>query len=137
VRDIQEKFLPHPFAPLLTSLGMTGGTESACLAGKHQQPLFPTVRTPDAGKAAHGIAAVQILLDDILDYRTEIAMLLLETILIFSKEPLKIIKKYSIEYCVFRMTLAVDPWHNREDDSQNGPGRRNEPQRTDSPGKLQ
>jgi len=49
---------------------------------------------------------------------------------------LKIIKKYSIENGVFRMTLAIDPWHSRKDDSQNGPGRRNEPQRTGTPGKL-
>jgi hypothetical protein len=84
VRDIQEKFLPHPLTPLLSSLSMTGGTESACLAGKHQEPLFPTVRAPNAGKAAHRIAAVEILLNDILDYRTEIPELLLEPILIFS-----------------------------------------------------
>jgi hypothetical protein len=61
---------------------MTGGTESACLAGEHQQPLLPTVRTPDEGKAAHGIAAIQVLLDDILDYRTEIPILFLEPVLI-------------------------------------------------------
>jgi hypothetical protein len=46
-------------------------------------------------------------------------------------------EKYSIENGVFRMALPVDPWHSREDDSQNELGRRNEPQRTDSPGKLQ
>ena len=37
-----------------------------------------------AGKAAHGIAAIQVLLDDILDYRTEIPVLFLEPVLIFS-----------------------------------------------------
>jgi len=41
-----------------------------------------------------------------------------------------------IENRMFWMTLAVDPWHSREDDSQNGPGSRNEPQRPDSPGML-
>ena len=71
----------------------------------------------NAGKAAHGVAAVQILLDHILDHRTETAILLLETILIFSKEPLKIIKEYPIKNRVFRMMLAVDPCHGREDDS--------------------
>jgi len=64
-------------------------------------------------------------------------VLLLEAILIFSKEQLEIVKKYPVKHRVLRMTLAVDPCHGREDDSQNGPGRRNEPQRTDSPGKLQ
>ena len=28
VRDVQEKFLPHPLAPLLKPFGMTGGAES-------------------------------------------------------------------------------------------------------------
>jgi len=91
--DIQEKFLPHPLAPLLNPLGMARRTESACLAGKHQQPLFPTVRAPDAGKAAHRIATVEILLYNILDDWPEIPVLLLEPILIFSKKPLKIIKE--------------------------------------------
>jgi len=77
---------------------MAGRTKSACLAGKHQKALFPTVRTPDAGKATHRIAAVEIFLNNILDHRTEIAVLLLEPILIFSKEPLKIIKQHTIKY---------------------------------------
>jgi hypothetical protein len=54
----------------------------------------------DAGKAAHRIAAIQVLLDDILDYRTEIAMLPLETILIFLKERLEIIEEHPIKYSV-------------------------------------
>jgi len=72
---------------------MAGRTKAACLTEKHQEPLFPTVRAPDAGKAAHRIAAVEIFLNDILDHRTEIAILLLEPILIFLKEPLEIIKE--------------------------------------------
>jgi len=83
---------------------MMGG----CEAGKHQQALFPTVRAPDAGKATHRIAAVQILLDHILDHRTEIPVLLLEPILIFSKKTLEIIKEYPVKNRVFRMALAVD-----------------------------
>jgi len=67
---------------------MTRWTKSACLAGKHEEPLFPTVGTPDTGKSAHRIAAVQILLDNILDYRTEIPVLLPEQIILFSKKPL-------------------------------------------------
>jgi len=56
----EEKLLPHPFFPLLTALGVAGGTESAALAGEHQQPPLPAVGTPDAGKPAHRVAAVQI-----------------------------------------------------------------------------
>jgi len=98
VGDIQQKFLPHPLSPFLTSFGMTRRTEPACLAGKHQEPLFLTVGTPDAGKSAHRIAAVEILLNNILDDWTEISIFLLETILILSKELLKIIfKKWARE----------------------------------------
>jgi hypothetical protein len=63
---------------------MTRWTESASLTGKHQKPLFPTVRTPDTGKAAHRIAAVQVLLYHLLDNRAEVPVLLLEAILIYS-----------------------------------------------------
>jgi len=115
---------------------MTRGAESSGLAGKHEKLLLPTVWTPDTGKSTLRIGTVQILPDNILDYRTEIPVLLFKMGLIFSKEPFKIIKKYPVKERVFRMTLAVDPWHSREDDSQNGPGSRNEPQRPDSPGML-
>jgi hypothetical protein len=117
VGDIQEKFLPHPLAPLLTAFGMAGGTESACLAGKYQEVLFSAVGTPDTGKSAHRIAAVQVLLDHILDHRTEVPVLFFETGLIFTKEPLEIVKKHPAKHRVFWMTLAVDPCHSREDDS--------------------
>jgi hypothetical protein len=82
VRGIQEKFLPHPLSPFLSALGMTRWTEPASLAGKHKRPLFPTVGTPDAGKAAHGIAAVQVTLHYLMDNRTEEAILLLKPALI-------------------------------------------------------
>jgi hypothetical protein len=108
---------------------MTGGTKTACLAGKHQQPLFPTVWVPDAGKSAHRIAAVKITLNHLLDYRTEIPVLFLEPILIFSKESLEIIKKHPVKHRVFRMSLSVNPCHGREDDSRNGPGSRKKLQR--------
>jgi hypothetical protein len=88
---------------------MTRRAESVCLAGKRQQPLFPTVRASDSGKSAHWIAAVEILLDNILDDWTEISIFLLETILIFSEKLLEIVKKNTIKNSEFRMTLAVDP----------------------------
>ncbi len=117
VRDIQQELLSHPLVRFLTALGMTGGTESACLAGKHQEPLFPTVRTSDAGKPAHRSAAAEIALDHILDHRTEEAIILLETLFIFPKKILEIIKEHLVKHCVFWTTLAVDPCHGREDDS--------------------
>jgi len=99
------------------------GVELVDLAD-HLAPLFPTVGTADAGKATHRIAAVEILLNHFLDYRTEIPVLLFKTILIFSKKPLKIIKEHTIKNRVFRMMLPVDPCH----------GSRKEPQRPDTPG---
>ncbi|MFO7866265.1 MAG: hypothetical protein R6V02_05565 [Candidatus Aminicenantes bacterium] len=121
VRGIQEKLLPHPLAPLLTALGMTRWTKSARLAGKHQQPLFPAVRTPDTGKPAHRIAAIEIFFNNIFNDWTEISVFLLETILIFSEKLLEIMKKHPVEYCEFRMTLAVDPCHGGRDGSKNEP----------------
>jgi hypothetical protein len=117
VGDIQQEFLPHPLTPFLRAFSMAGWTESARLAGKHKQPLFPAVGISDAGKPAHRIAAVEIFFDNILDYRTEIPVFLLETILIFSKKPLEIMKKHTIEHCMFRMTLTINPCHGRDNDS--------------------
>ena len=116
--DIQEKLLPHPLSPHITAFGMTRRAESASLTGKHQQPLLSAVGTPDAGKPAHRIAAVQILVDNLLDDRPEIPVFLLKTFLIFSKKPLEIMKKHTIEHCMFRMTLTVNPCHGRDIDSR-------------------
>jgi hypothetical protein len=88
---------------------------------------------PHAGKSAHRIGAVKITLNHLLDYRTEIPVLFLEPILIFSKESLEIIKKHPVKNRKFRMSLAVDPCHGREDDSRNRPRNSKEPQRPDTP----
>jgi hypothetical protein len=117
ILDINQATAKGPLSPFLTAFAMAGGIESACLAGKHQESLFPTVRAPHACKSAHRITAVEILLDHILNHRTEISVLLLETILIFSKELLNIIIENRIKNGIFRMTLTVDPGHSREDDS--------------------
>jgi hypothetical protein len=69
-----------------------------------------------------GSSIKEMILNNILDDWTEIPVLLLETILILSKELLKIIKEHSIENRVFRMTLTVDPCQGSRDDSRNGPG---------------
>jgi len=79
------------------------------------------LRAPDPGKAAHRISTVEILLYNILDHRTEIPILLFETILIFSKELLKIIKEHTIKNRMVRMTLAVDSCHGSRDVSRNRP----------------
>jgi hypothetical protein len=60
--------------------------------------------------------------DDILDDRTEIALCLLETLLVFRDEPLEMMEKHSIENRAFRMTWAVDSRHIREEESRNAPG---------------
>jgi len=114
-------FADH-LAPLLTSFCMTGGTESARLAGKHQEPLFPTVRAPDAGKPAHRIAAVEILLNNILDDGPEISVISHKPALVFSEKLLEVMKKHPIKNSEFRMTLTVNPCHDNRDDSKNGPG---------------
>jgi len=59
--------------------------------------------------------------EDLLDNRTKIAVLSLKTVLILRQEPLEIMKEHPVEDRVFRMTLAIDPYHGREDDSRNGP----------------
>ena len=61
----------------------------------------------------------------------------LEPILIFSKEPLKIIKEHSIKTRVFRMKLTIAPCHGREDDSRNGPDCRKRPCSPDVPGIIE
>jgi len=119
--DIQKELLPHPLAPLLPALGMTRWAETTGLAGKHEETLLPTVWTADAGKTAQRIATVEIPLNNILDDWPEEPIFLLETILIFCKEPLEIMKKHPVENSALRMTLAIDPYHSMWSDSGNGP----------------
>jgi len=57
------------------------------------EPLFPARGTPDAGKAAHRIAVVEIALTHLLDDGAEEAGLSLETRLIFYQELVKAMKK--------------------------------------------
>jgi hypothetical protein len=122
VRDIQQKFLPHPLTPLLTALGMTRWTESAGFAGKKKKPLFPTIRTPNPGKPAHRIAAIEILLNNILDHGTKETVLPLKPAIVFSEKLLKVMKKHPIKNSKFRMTLTVNPCHGSRDDSKIVPG---------------
>jgi hypothetical protein len=75
VGDIQKERLPHPFAPLLDPLGMTGRAEGPGAAGEHHQPLLPTPGTPKTGESAARVAAVEIALDYFPDDRPEISAL--------------------------------------------------------------
>jgi len=93
---------------------MARWTESACLAGKHKQALFPTLGTPDAGKPAHRIAAVKVFLYHFLDDGTEEPVLLLEAALIFSQELVKVMEHYLVEHGAFRMTGTVNSCHSKE-----------------------
>lgn len=111
VRDIQQKFFAHPLAPFLTAFSMAGRTKSAGFAGKHQQPLFPTVGTPDAGKSTHRIAVVEITLDHFLDDRTEEAVLSFKATLIFGQEPVEEMEKHPVEDGALWMTLVINPCH--------------------------
>jgi len=121
VRDIQQKLLPHPLAPFLTAFCMARRAETTSLTGKHEKTLFSTTRTPDAGKPAHRIAAVEILLDNILDDGPEISVLLFKTILVFSKKPLEIMKKHPVEDGALRMSRIIDSFHGRSHRSRNRP----------------
>ena len=49
----------------------------------------------------------------------------------------EIIEEHPVENRVFRMTLAVDPCHGREDDSQNGPDYGRRPCTPDVPGMIE
>jgi len=111
VGNIQKKLLPHPLAPLLKPLGMARRTEAAGTAGEHQQPLLPTRGTPDAGKPAAGVAAVQIALDHLLDDRPEKTVLSLETGLIFLKELVKVMEEHPVEHGALWMSGTVNSCH--------------------------
>jgi len=101
-------------------LTSTRRAETTSLTGKHEKTLFSTALTPDAGKPTHRIAAVEIALDHLLDYRTEISVLLFKTILIFYKKPLEIMKKHPVEDDALRMSKTIDPCHGRSHRSRNG-----------------
>ena len=101
---------------------MTRWTETSALEAEVQEPLFPTIRTPDAGKSAHRLTAVQMLFYHLLDHRTEIAVLLLKPALILPEKSLKIVEEYTIEDSALWVTLAIDPCHGGQKDSECVPG---------------
>lgn len=100
---------------------MTRWKDTSGLAAEAQEPLFPTVRTPDASKTTHRVAAVQVLVHNFLDNRTKIAILLLKAALILQEVLLKIMENDSVENSPLRMRLTVNPCHGRDEDSKSGP----------------
>jgi hypothetical protein len=76
---------------------MTRWAESPCPAREHNEPLLGAVGTPDTGEPAFRIAAVKILLDHLLDDRSEKAVLPLETTLILRQEPVEMMEEYPVK----------------------------------------
>jgi len=60
---------------------------------------------------------VQILIHNLLDNRTKIAILPLKPILILQEKSIEVMKKHSIENSAFRMMLTIDLCHSRDKDS--------------------
>lgn len=121
MRDIQKKGLPHPLAPLLKPLRMARRTEAAGATGEYDEPLLPTVRTPDAGKPTAWIAAVEIALDHLLDNGPEEAVLLLKAALIFGQEPVEVVEEDAVKDGAFWM--PGDSWQSRKGYPENRPER--------------
>jgi hypothetical protein len=122
VRNVEEERLPHPLAPLLQPLGVAGRTESPCLAGEGQEMFRPAARAPNPGKPAAGIAAVEVLFDDLFDDRTEKAIFALKTLLIFRQEALEMMEQHPVEDGLLWMTRTVEPGHIVNEESRNAPG---------------
>jgi len=73
------------------------------------------------GKPTAWVATVQILVHNLLDNGTKIAILSLKSVLILQEESIEVMKKYSIENSPFWMALVIDPCHGRSYTSRNGP----------------
>jgi len=102
-----------PLAPLLPPLGVTGRTESPGAAGEPNKPLLTAVRTPDPGKAALWVAAVEVALHDLFDDRPGIPVLLLEATLILGQEPVEMMEQHPVENGPLRMPRTIDSLHDR------------------------
>jgi hypothetical protein len=107
----------HDLKPLL----MTRWAETTGAAGKHKKPFLATVGTPNAGKSAARIAAVQIALHDFLDDRPEEAVFLLETAFLLAQEALEVMEQYPVEDGPLRKSRTIDARHGGNQASRNGP----------------
>lgn len=121
MRDVQKKRLAHPLALLLKPFGTARRVKSSGATGKRQQPLFPTVRTPDPGKPAARVAAVQALLHNLLDDRPEITVLPLEATLILGQEAVEVMEQDPIKDGPLGMPRTIDSRHGGRKASRNGP----------------
>jgi hypothetical protein len=106
---------------MVNPLGMARWAESPCPAREHNEPLLGAVRTSDAGEPAFRIAAVKILLDNLLDDRSEKPILPFETVFIFGQEPLEMMEEYPVKDRPLRMSRTIDSRHSRREASRNGP----------------
>jgi len=76
MRNIPKQPIPHPLAPEFDPLGLAERAKIARFAGKRQQVLGPAGGTSNPGESAPRISTVEILLDDLLYDRPEIAALI-------------------------------------------------------------
>jgi len=79
------------------------------------------VRAADPGEAGARIAAVEIALDDILDDRPEMAVLLLKTAFVDRLEPVEVMEQHPIEDRPLWMLRAIDSRHIGKADSRGVP----------------
>ena len=70
--------------------------EGGAAAKMPQESLLATVRTPDPGKPAAGVAAVEVALHDLFDDRPEKTVRFLEASLIIGQERLEMMEKHPI-----------------------------------------
>jgi hypothetical protein len=68
-----------------------------------------------------GESPVNAIMKEIIDIRPPQEGQSSGSTVIFAKKPVEIVIKHPIKHSVFRMTMAIDPCHGRENDSQNGP----------------
>jgi hypothetical protein len=80
----------------------------------------PAARTADPSKPTARIAAVKILLDDVLDDRSEVAVSLLEAF-VFRDKPLKMMEEHPIENGPLRTSRTIDSRHSGRKASRNRP----------------
>jgi len=106
---------------MVNPLGMARWAESPCPAREHNEPLLGAVGTSDAGEPAFRIAAVKILLDHLLNDRSEKTVLPLKTTLILSQEPVEMMEEYPVKDRPLRMSRTIDSPHSGRKASRNGP----------------
>jgi hypothetical protein len=94
-----------------THLASARRTETMGFAGKHEEMLFPTVWTADAGKPAHRIATFEITVHHFLYNGMKVPVVTLKTRFIFQKKTLKIMEKHPVENAALWMTLTIYPCH--------------------------